>query len=179
MPFAHIIMLWHLPAGAYSQSLAALTCVYGASHASKHLTDHTRPKEATMSSWWGNDNPQDWHMYRESFTRAACFAWRRQNNFLEQSMLPICRKKELSAHRFSFSLFSCLCPQSSKQHHSSIICLFLLLSVSASSSDISCLQLTSISDSSAKLCTAHSFLPRSFSFFMQNKQHLLQTALHY
>ncbi len=152
---------------------------------SKNLMAHMRPKEATMRSRWCNDNPQDWHMYRERFTRAACFAWRRQSNFLEQSVLPGCRKKELSAHRFSFSLFSCLCVPQSFRAASFIYNLFVLAVVcqrfflrrflpSAHAF------LTSISDSLAKLlCTAHSCLSRSFSFFMQNKQHLLQTALHY
>lgn len=78
----------------------------------------------------------------------------------------------------------CVSLSLSKQHHSSIICLFLLLSVSASSSDISCLQLTRFSPRSMiflpkLLCTALSFLLRCFSFSVQNKQHLFQIALHY
>lgn len=104
--------------------------------------------------------------------------------YLEQSMLPVCRKKELSANRFSFSLFPVCVPQSFRAA-SFIYNLFVLAVV------CQCFFLrhflpsahaflTSISDSLAKLlCTAHSFLPRSLSFFMQNKQHLLQTALHY
>ncbi len=122
MPFAQIIMLWHLPAGAYSQSLAALTCVYGASHASKHLTDHTRPKEATMSSWWGNDNPQDWHTGKASheqlalpdggritfWNRACClFAERKSCQPTDSPFLyfPVCVPQSFKAASFIYNLF--------------------------------------------------------------------------
>lgn len=74
----------------------------------------------------------------------------------------------------------CVSLSLSECHHSSIICLFLLLSVSSSSSDGSCLQLTCFSPRSMILYLNFSVqLTRCFPFSVQNKQQLFQTVLHY
>ncbi len=132
---------------------------------------------------WDHDDVMTTHrtdnMYRERFTRAACFAWRRQSNFLEQSVLPGAGRKSCRPQILLFS-FSCLCVPQSFRAASFIYNLFVLavcLSALLPQTFLPSAHafLTSISDSLAKLlCTAHSCLSRSFSFFMQNKQHLLQ-----
>lgn len=83
---------------------------------------------------------------------------------------------------FFFLSFSCLCVPQSFRAASFIYNLFVLAVVCQCFFPLPSAHefLTSISDSLPKLpCTAHSFLSCSLSFFMQNKQHLLQTALHY
>lgn len=104
--------------------------------------------------------------------------------FWNRACCLLCRKKELSAHSFSFSL-TCLCvPQPFRAASFiynlfvlAVVCQFFFLRWFLPSAHMF---LTSINDSLPKLlCTAHSFLFRCFSFSEQNKQQLFQTVLHY
>ncbi len=184
--------MWHLPAGAYSKAKQPnwdpLPCVYKRGHMLLVAPRTWWPICGQRRQRWDHDDVMTTHRTDICTGNASheqlALPDEGRVTFGTERVAWLQEERVVGPQILLFS-FSCLCVPQSFRAASFIYNLFVLAVVcqrfflrrflpSAHAF------LTSISDSLAKLlCTAHSCLSRSFSFFMQNKQHLLQTALHY